>query len=433
MKTCYSSRIFFRINELPHKFNLKSVQKQLIREEFNFWVAKELKWPLNSDNHKAENIIIPHQVRFDPAPGEILKIKLAASKIFQVFAEKSRTFRFGNSKKKHVQPVSNFFTNFEGFSIRKGGFKLFKKKLEKHQKKIKNENELIDLLMRGETDFAQLKLKLKLPLWKIQKMISAVCLPQPKRSKKIEKFLEKIKLLKTIESLTINANATFDNVKQLTAKLSRETNFEPISHSKLYRTLKAGGWKFRPVVFHSNETNNLKSARIWFFDQFLSILNDTREVVAYFDWSSFSEHNFQKKNWVQSGRRAVSNEVYVYAKVHLLAMISHQSVESVQFVRGNLSSQLIFDFLSQSIKKLLQNSPKRISRLTIVLDNSPMNHSKAIKNFCLTSKVKLLYTAPNSSFLNPIEQLFAKIKTPLKQAFTMNKYINQQRDDVSHR
>ena len=252
----------------------------------------------------------------------------------------------------------------------------------------------------------------------------------PRKSKNSWK---KIQLLKTIESLTINANATFDNVKQLTAKLPIEANFEPISHSKLYRTLKAGGWKFRPAVFHSNETDNLKSARIWFFERFLSILNDTREVVAYFDWSSFSEHNFQRKSWVQSGRRAVSNEVYVYAKVHLLAVISHQSVESVQFVRGNLSNQLIFDFLFQSIKKLLQNSPKRTSRFTIVLDNSPMNHSRAIKNFCLTNKVKLLFTAPNSSFLNPIEQLFAKIKTPLKQAFTMNKFLNKQRNDVSHR
>ena len=86
MKACYSSRIFFRINEFPHKFNLKSVQKQPIREEFNLWVAKELKWLFNSENHKAENIIIPHHVRFDPEPGEISKIKLAASKIFRVFA-----------------------------------------------------------------------------------------------------------------------------------------------------------------------------------------------------------------------------------------------------------------------------------------------------------------------------------------------------------
>ena len=302
---------------------------------------------------------------------------------------------------------------------------MIQKELENHKKKIKLENKLIELLGDGNTDLNQLRTILKIPKWKVKRMIMDVCKPRELRSRKIHKFLSKIKLMKTIESLTTSAKANFQTIKELSSKLSRKTNLPPFSQTTLYRTVKAGGWKFRPVVFHSNETDTLKNARIWFFERFLPMLNDPREVVVYFDWSSFSEKNFQKKSWAKSGERAISTEIYVYAKIHLLAVLGHNEVESIQFVRGNLTSSLIFDFVSQSIESLLEKNHKRGVRLTIVLDNSPMNHSWAIKNFCLIKRVKLLYIAPNSSFLNPIEQMFAKVKSPIKQAFTMNKYDNK--------
>lgn len=60
-------------------------------------------------------------------------------------------------------------------------------------------------------------------------------------------------------------------------------------------------------------------------------------------------------------------------------------------------------------------------QLNLILDNSPMNHSKAVKNFCLRNNINLLYTAPKSSYQNPIEYVFAKAKTPLKKTFSETK------------
>ena len=136
---------------------------------------------------------------------------------------------------------------------------------------------------------------------------------------------------------------------------------------------------------------------------------------------------------MKSAERDVVSKSYVHVKIHLLAMFSREKVESEQFILGNLNSSLIFNFIMQTVENWLRKNPKRRVRLTIVLDNSPMNHSWAIKNFCLIKKMKLLYTAPNSSFLNPIEQMFAKIKALFKQAFSMNKYVKKPRNDECSR
>jgi len=46
-----------------------------------------------------------------------------------------------------------------------------------------------------------------------------------------------------------------------------------------------------------------------------------------------------------------------------------------------------------------------------------MNHRRAVKNFALHTGFSIAYTAANSSFQNPIEFLFAKIKAPLKSIY----------------
>ena len=65
-KGCYHSGVFFKINELPNKFNLKSASMQELNETHNSWLEKQLPWPLNTQDHKKSNIMIPHYTQYDP-------------------------------------------------------------------------------------------------------------------------------------------------------------------------------------------------------------------------------------------------------------------------------------------------------------------------------------------------------------------------------
>ena len=107
--------------------------------------------------------------------------------------------------------------------------------------------------------------------------------------------------------------------------------------------------------------------------------------------------------------------------MHLLALINHQKVVSFQFVCGNLSSAIIFAFLETVLTELNCEAKRLRREICIVLDNSPMNQFIALRKLVLDLRIELLFTAPNSSFQNPIEFLFAKIKAPLKTVFSCNK------------
>lgn len=94
---------------------------------------------------------------------------------------------------------------------------------------------------------------------------------------------------------------------------------------------------------------------------------------------------------------------------------------AAQFVRGILCKEVIFSFIKQAIDKLTFWIDDSRMKITIVIDNSPLNHSTAIYNYAIMKGIGLLFTAPNSSFLNPIEMLFGKLKAPLKKRFCLNK------------
>jgi len=53
-----------------------------------------------------------------------------------------------------------------------------------------------------------------------------------------------------------------------------------------------GFTRLKPVV-HSQETESVNDARISFFVKFIEIVQAPKVKMLYFDWSSFSNSNFQ--------------------------------------------------------------------------------------------------------------------------------------------
>jgi len=104
----------------------------------------------------------------------------------------------------------------------------------------------------------------------------------------------------------------------------------------------------KPVT-RCNETDSVKLARRWFAKEFITRLKEPNTTVLYFDWTSFAQSNLRKRAWSEVGTRAVVMDSYGYQKLHMLAILGPQGVQSVQFVSGGLCSQLIFTFLRRSL------------------------------------------------------------------------------------
>ena len=421
-KSLRTSNLFFDINQIPSRIALKSRNNNESLKLFTFWTSFTGGRRFNYQLKDSRLIFIPTSFKEEVNASEIARLREKATRQLRLFRLKGNQNRLSLKKRKHVQPFGSFGTNQNGFLIRKSQFKILLKERQQLFKKIEMKQKLIDLLFQEERDPNKLAISLRVPRWKAKQLVKEVCNNRPKLNKKIAKFTTKIELFRAVDNIKSPKNESFRTIKRISNDLKLTQRISNFSESTLYRVLRAKGFKYKPVVFHCNETENLKDYRIWFYKRYLELLSDPNEVIFYFDWSSFSDKNFQRRAWAGSSKRAVSKEVYTYAKIHLLAITSHERVECVEFVRGNLASLVIFEFLKRSIENLLTLQRVRGKVCTLILDNSPLNHSKAIKKFCVESRMKLLFTAPNSCFQNPIEFLFAKVKSPLKKHFTMNKY-----------
>ena len=149
------------------------------------------------------------------------------------------------------------------------------------------------------------------------------------------------------------------------------------------------------------------------------------EIMSAIFWLEFFlGTKFKKKSWSAIGSKNISNEQYTFAKIHLLAILGRIKIKSFQLIKGTLSSVIIFNFLSFSLGQLSQRFQMKNKPIFVILDNSPMCHSRALKKFVTANNYLLVYTSPNSSFSNPIEYMLGKIKTPLRSHYCMSKWSN---------
>lgn len=186
------------------------------------------------------------------------------------------------------------------------------------------------------------------------------------------------------------------------------------SESSFYKLFKQMGFKRHVLVDRSAETEKLLEYRLRFYQVLFHYFDDCQNEFCFFDWSSFSKSNFQQKAWSMRGEKAIKFENYCYCSLHFFGLLTQEKLRCCQFVKGSLSSVIVFNFLEKTLSKLNEEVIKRNRKLVLILDNSPMNHSIPFKNFAFTKKITVLYTPPNSSFVNPIEKLFAFFKTKLK-------------------
>lgn len=291
-------------------------------------------------------------------------------------------------------------------------------------KLIENENRVLSELTVGKLTVKQIAQQLKVPEWKIYRLRNQIIVNNDFKDRKAKSLMTRVFLLKKVNLTLQQYGYRFDSAKELLASIQNLQNEPHLSRSSFYRTLKITGLRYRTAVKHPFETAAVKESRIWFFVYFTKFLSDPNTECFYFDWTSFAEGNFKKRCWALKGVRSVANKLYTYAGLHLLTIMSQQGIEAFQFVRGNLNSNLEFNFFSGAMINIRRKVALRIKRIVVVLDNSPLNNSNALINFVVDQKFNLLFTAPNSCFLNPIEMAYAYLKHPFKNMYSTNKFDN---------
>ena len=115
--------------------------------------------------------------------------------------------------------------------------------------------------------------------------------------------------------------------------------------------------------------------------------------------------------WAPRGRRLVGKVPHGYWTTStFLAALRHDRIEAPCLFEGPINGERFLAYVEQSLVPTLK--PGDI----VVLDNLGSHKSKAVRQAIRRVGARLIFLPKYSPDLNPIEQVFAKLKTLLRKA-----------------
>lgn len=115
--------------------------------------------------------------------------------------------------------------------------------------------------------------------------------------------------------------------------------------------------------------------------------------------------------WAARGERLVAKVPHGHWNTTtFLAALRHDRIDAPCLFDGPINGELFLAYVEQALVPTLK--PGDI----VILDNLGSHRGKAVRNAIRTAGAKLIFLPKYSPDLNPIEQLFAKLKTLLRKA-----------------
>lgn len=420
------SRLVTDSNNPPNQITLRRLDKESLNFVFRAY-ENMCDWRNRNFLMKYKKFIIMvknDHLEFDEVAIQELK-RLVRQLILRLQADHPRVLGAGT---KHIRIIKDNYALFDNLipSILKSKCTEYEHRKKKITKRLTQYHKVYQLLIEDTKSVKQISQRTGVPQWRIYRMI----INPDERFDGIKQSFHTLaahsNVLLSLSDVLKEHNYAFSDGSVLYDQVVNENPALNLSKSAFYQHLKTIGLTNKKSIYRSTDTPILKESRISFFANYVKYLNNRRYDIVYFDWTSYSESNFKQNSWSLQGRKSIIHERYGYSALHFLAMISLEKVEAFQFIRGTLTSSIVFNFLSGALSRPEFIDSHRGRQLVIVLDNAPSNCSNALIALCVERRITLLFTAPNSSFLNPIEMLFAFLKSNLKKIHSINKFGYQQ-------
>lgn len=111
------------------------------------------------------------------------------------------------------------------------------------------------------------------------------------------------------------------------------------------------------------------------------------------------------------GQRATLSAPYHRGNsISIIGAISIKKIEALTYCEGACDGQVFIAFINNFLRQIL--TPAHI----VVMDNVAFHKSSAIREAIESTGAKLVFCAPYSPEFNPIEEMWSKVKTLLRNA-----------------
>ena len=98
-----------------------------------------------------------------------------------------------------------------------------------------------------------------------------------------------------------------------------------------------------------------------------------------------------------------------------ITAISVRGVQDVVLVEGNVNGETFADFISSSLVPILKPFNCVNPNSIVVMDNASIHHVDEVEDLIIQTGALLKFLPPYSPDLNPVEQVFSKVKAVMKE------------------
>lgn len=98
-----------------------------------------------------------------------------------------------------------------------------------------------------------------------------------------------------------------------------------------------------------------------------------------------------------------------------IAAVSVKGVQDVVLVEGSVNGEIFTDFVKYSLVPILHPFNGYNPNSIVVMDNAAIHHVDSVAELILQTGALLHFLPPYSPDLNPVEQVFSKVKTIMKE------------------
>ncbi|HEX2764294.1 MAG TPA: IS630 family transposase [Allosphingosinicella sp.] len=189
----------------------------------------------------------------------------------------------------------------------------------------------------------------------------------------------------------------------------RDRGYRTVSHNTVWKQLRSAGFSFKKTLFAAEQLRPAIARRREQWKKYQGRLDPRRLVFIDETWAKTNMTPI--RGWSRRGDKLIGRAPFGrWRTMTFLAALRHDRIDAPCVLDGPINGQLFTAWVEQFLVPTL--APGDV----VIMDNLGSHKGAGVRRAIRSAGAKLLFLPPYSPDLNPIEQVFAKLKLLLRKA-----------------
>ena len=158
------------------------------------------------------------------------------------------------------------------------------------------------------------------------------------------------------------------------------------------------------------------------------------DMLVFLDRTGCDKRNsIRQFGYGLRGITPVTHKLDIYRKrISAIGVMTRRDIEDTYLIEGNVNGDIFLQFVQRCLLNIIQPFDGNNARSVVVLDNASIHRVDAVVELVTAAGALVRFLSPYSPDLNPIEEVFSKIKAFLKENESAYQATSEPRILVAH-